>query len=123
MATNKWVARRAFGYCGRNLDRGQIFEAQGARNDEKLERLGFMRRLKRADPVAECGRCQQQFVGDGERDGHVKFRHLQLERAQTEEERVRLEEQHQEREERITEETAPLHLDKTAATLAGRAGR
>lgn len=75
MADRRWVAKRAMGYAGKQLDRGQIFTLEGARNDEKLERLGYIRKLRKEDPVSGCGPCGATFVGDGERDAHARFRH------------------------------------------------
>lgn len=57
------VARRTFPYAdGMTLDRGQVFKPIGARNDEKLIRLGYIVPL--ANPKATtypCRLCGKEF--------------------------------------------------------------
>lgn len=123
MAATRWIAKRPMQYGPRQMDRGEIFEPKGERNDEKLLRLGYVRVLKKADPVATCGTCQRQFCGDGERDAHAKFQHRTLARLADPVAREQALEEHLEKEEKLAEELNPLRLDRTAATLAGRGGR
>jgi len=122
VADVKFAAKRGgFQYAGRDIDRGQVFELVGARNDEKLERLGFIAKVKKTDRLSECGGCQTLFTSDGERDSHFKHRHT-ARPWESPEERTLREEKHAEREEKIANETAPLRLDRTKAILSGKGG-
>lgn len=107
----RYYARRPMGYSGRDLDRGQVFPLAGAPNDEKLERLGFMAPLDKAEPVYACAACGAEFVGEPERRGHGDKRHRAYPLDAREEDRLA------DREERFLEQAAPLYLDKTAAAL------
>lgn len=103
-------ARRPIGYGDKQMDRGQVFELAGARNDEKLVRLQYVEEWKgKKSDLHECAACGAQFVGGNERQGHYEKRHLRVELSPEEEDR-RLD-----REERMLAEVAPLALDKVAA--------
>lgn len=104
-------ATRPFGYSGIELDRGQIFELAGARNDEKLTRLGYVQPYTgKVGDLVECAACGGQFIGHNERIQHHEKRHVAHDPF-TEDEMADLEE-------RRLAEVAPLNLDQTAATLA-----
>jgi len=106
MATKKYWAKRPFGYAGVELDRGQVFELVGARNDEKLIRLGYIAPVERKAETYRCAECGAEFIGLAERTHHGDKRHSG--KALTPEEEDRM----VEREERLMEELAPLNLDK-----------
>jgi hypothetical protein len=96
------VARWPMTYNGQELDRGQAFRVIGARNDEKLVRLGYIAELAPVAELYECGVCGARFIGLGERQGHGDKRHSPVPRTPEEEEA------RQEREERLLLETSPL---------------
>jgi hypothetical protein len=107
-------AKRPFDYAAQSLDRGQVIELAGARNDEKLVRLGYLEPWKGSKRELHiCDECGAQFVGLRERTVHFEKRHL--ERALTPEQ----EDARDEAEERMLEVVAPLNLDKTAASQRG----
>ena len=108
--SDKHFARRPHEYLGKQYDRGQVMDLQGARNDEKLVRLGYIAEVPRDTVLKECGDCGAKFIGEGERNGHVKERHR--ERFLSPEE----EDAHEASQERILESVAPLYLDKTKAS-------
>lgn len=108
----RYFARRPMGYSGRELDRGQVFMPVGALNDERLERLGYMAPLDKAEPAYACASCGAEFTGEPERRGHGDKRHRAAPLNPFEEDRLA------EREERFLEQAAPLYLDKTAAARA-----
>jgi len=105
-------ARRHFDYAGRELDRGQVYELVGARNDEKLVRLGFVAEVERKAETWQCSECGAEFVGEAERQGHGQKRH----RARVFTPDPDQEDQRAEREERLLDEVAPFYLDKTTAS-------
>lgn len=108
--TKTVFARRPFGYAGKELDRGQVFDLVSARNDEKLLRLQYVEEWKgKKSDLHECAACGAQFVGGNERQGHYERRHLRVVLS-PEQEDARLE-----REERMLNEVAPLALDKVGA--------
>ena len=110
MAGSKVWAKRPIGYGTQEIDRGQVFELAGARNDEKLLRLGYIAPFEgKAKDMVECAACGAQFIGGDERRGHYEKRHLRV--LSPEEEDA-----HTDREERFLNEVAPLHLDKTEAS-------
>jgi hypothetical protein len=56
----KAIARRPFDYAGKALDRGQVFELAGSRNDEKLLRLRYVEEWKGKDKdLHECAACRR----------------------------------------------------------------
>lgn len=101
MVKRHW-AKRPFEYAGKELDRGQITKLAGARNDEKLVRLGYFGILDSASETFACSVCGAEFIGFAERDAHGKKRHAgrALSPAQ--------EDAREEREERMLQEVAPL---------------
>jgi len=106
----KAIARRPFDYAGKALDRGQVFELVGSRNDEKLLRLRYVEEWKgKEKDLHECAACGALFIGGNEREGHYERRHVRVTLSPDEEDR-RID-----REERMLAEIAPLALDKVAA--------
>lgn len=106
----KHFARRPHEYMGQQYDRGQAMVVQGARNDEKLLRLGYIAEIPKDTVLKECGECGAKFLDEGSRNGHAKERHR--ERYLTPEE----EDAAEERREKMLEHVAPLYLDKTKAS-------
>jgi len=105
MAKRYW-AKRSFEYNGKELDRGQITELAGAKNDEKLVRLGYFGVVdsafqKHAETFA-CAECGAEFIGFAERDAHGKKRHSGRALSPVQEDA------RQEREEKMLQEVAPL---------------
>lgn len=109
MAKKYW-ARRSLGYGGQKLDRGQIFEIGGYRNDDKLIRLGYIEALPSRSPVHECRKCNARFMDSGCLEGHFRKRHkpkkLNPKQQDLQDKRM----------ERMENEIAPLRLDKTKAS-------
>ena len=105
------VARRPFQYDHLDLDRGQVFDAHGAINDEKLERLGYMVPFKRGTDVFKCAECGAEFWGELERRGHFEKRHLARELNPVEADAAR------EREMQHLNRVAPLHIEQAPARL------
>jgi hypothetical protein len=119
MAKEQYWARRPFGYAGIDLDRGQLFALVGARNDEKLVRLGYCEKLERTlKDINECGTCGSKFIDVGTRDGHVLTRHSQREDIEAVPAGIGegLEDKTGDRREAYLQEVAPLYLDKTTAS-------
>ena len=73
---DRYVALRTFGYCGQQLDRGQLFVLRGAVNDEALHRLGYCTPYDVEDgtPI-DCRGCGGIFLSVEMRDGHAALRH------------------------------------------------
>lgn len=112
--STKYYARRPFDYGDKQVDRGQVLELLGLRNDEKLIRLGFVLELRRGEHICPCGVCGAQFVGDNELNAHGAMRHAnRFQQLSPEEEDRQLD-----RQEKMLEQVAPLYLDKTAASAA-----
>lgn len=137
-------ARRPFTYDGRELDRGVVIKLTGAKNDEKLLRLGYLAEVDPKAGLSECGRCGAWFHDMSMRDGHGKLRHGPVGRGprvvnledlspaqqaalladvdQYETERPGFmgdpSDQEVEAGERYLQEVAPLFLDKSAASRA-----
>ena len=108
--TGMWWAKRPFDYGELSLDRGQIFSLKGARNDSKLDRLGYIAPFEgKPKDLVECAACGAQFIGGDERRGHYEKRHVRVLSPEEEDART-------EREERFLAEVAPLHLEKTEAS-------
>lgn len=105
-------ARRPHGYGDKQLDRGQVIELQNLRNDEKLQRLGFLMELPKNTSLRECNRCGAKFIDEGLRNAHYEKLH-ELGELLTPEDEDYLEES----EEKELNEVAPLFLDKTKASL------
>ena len=109
MGSKVW-AKRPIGYGSQEIDRGQVFDLAGARNDEKLLRLGYIAPFEgKPKDLVECAACGAQFIGGDERRGHYEKRHVRV--LSPEEEDAR-----SDREERFLAEVAPLHLEKTEAS-------
>ena len=56
---NKVWARKTFNYNGSELEQGEVFDLIGARNDEKLLRVGYLEEVK--EEVIHCT-CGKKFV-------------------------------------------------------------
>lgn len=109
MAGKVW-AKRPIGYGTQEIDRGQVFDLAGARNDEKLLRLGYIAPYEgKPKDLVECAACGAQFIGGDERRGHYEKRHVRALSPEEEDARA-------DREERFLTEVAPLHLEKTEAS-------
>lgn len=111
--------RRPFDYAGLPRFRGQVIKLAGLRNDEKLVRLGYVQACPVGNDTWECGQCGARFIDMGSRDGHVKDQHLRTRPALS----VGMSgpaaiDTEGEAEERRLEATAPLYLERTAASLA-----
>jgi len=104
--TKKYWARRPFTYAGQELDRGQITELVGARNDEKLVRLGYFAPVEKKIKTYRCSECGAEFIGLAERTYHGDKCHSGKVLTPEEEDKMA------EREERLMEKIAPLNLDK-----------
>lgn len=117
-------ARRPFEYMGQSLDRGQLIPLTGARNDEKLIRLGYVTALRKTDQVFDCNFCAGKFVDLSTRDGHCDKRHSQKVKGADipwSDRGVTVDETYQEsrafeRAQSEADQIAPLNLDKTAAS-------
>jgi len=111
--TRYW-ARRPLEYNSAQLSRGQVLTLAGARNDEKLVRLGYVAELEHDATTYECAVCGASFVGISERTAHGNaLHHDRVLDPQEEDARV-------DREERMLDQVAPLYLDKTKATQEAR---
>ena len=109
MTVKVW-AKRPIGYNGQDIDRGQVFTLAGARNDEKLVRLGYVEPWDgKARDLHECAACGAQFIGGNERQGHYERRHLRVLTPEEEDARA-------ERDERFLNEVAPLRMEMTEAS-------
>lgn len=115
MSAPRYSVRQPFDYAGGSYDRGQVIMLVGAKNDEKLVRLGYVTELDRRATTYECAECGGTFIGIAERTAHGNKRHLA--RVLSPEE----EDQREEAEERQIEQIAPLYLDKTAASTGAGA--
>lgn len=108
--TAKVWAKRPIGYNGQDIDRGQVFDLVGARNDEKLVRLGYLEMWTgKPKDLHECAACGAQFIGGNERQGHYERRHLRVLTPEEEDARA-------ERDERFLNEVAPLRMEMTEAS-------
>lgn len=114
MATEYYWARRPFTYAGTDLDRGQILTLTGARNDDKLTRLGYLDAYNgKVRDLVECTECGAKFISHDARIAHHEKRHRDRELTPHQEDsRI-------DREEKMLEAVAPLHLDQTAASRGG----
>lgn len=116
MSDKQYYVRRPFDYAGEELDRGQIIELKGARNDEKLIRLGYVQELARGNGFRECGVCFKRFTGEGERNGHAEVRHSDRYKGMTAVEKEAAMEEEIDRQEKRLERDAPLHFENTQAS-------
>jgi hypothetical protein len=109
MAGKVW-AKRPIGYGNQEIDRGQVFDLAGARNDEKLLRLGYIAPFEgKPKDLVECAACGAQFIGGDERRGHYEKRHVRVLSPEEEDARI-------DREERFLNEVAPLRMEMTEAS-------
>lgn len=111
-----WARRGGWEYFGTPVDRGQIVELQGAINDEKLIRLGFVAELEKGMDLVQCGRCGKEFVGNGERTAHGELRHLVKPDWVSDEEWELEQEKKIEHAHDLADKLAPLNLAATKAS-------
>lgn len=122
-------ARRPFDYNDLSLDRGQVVALTGARNDKKLDRLGYVVALRKTDQVFPCRHCDAQFVDLNTLNAHGERRHADRARRPNLPDSPRgitvdenaAETQQFEREQRRADQEAPLNYDKTEAARGARA--
>jgi len=109
----RYYARRSMTYgpgAGEPLDRGQLFDLAGMINDEKLIRLNYVVAAPKNVSIVQCGYCGAEFITDETLNAHGRYRH----RPQPTD--PRLQDEREDRREKLENELAPLHLDKTAAS-------
>lgn len=58
-------ARRPFDYGTKSLARGEVFELQGARNDEVLLRLRYVERVEKGARLHQHGASGRKFIEAG----------------------------------------------------------
>jgi hypothetical protein len=72
-------AARDYTYGGVQLDRGQVFEMKGLKNDAGLLRNDLAVLLEEdgisEDELLECGECGAKFISPGHLDPHGDLRH------------------------------------------------
>ena len=66
-------------YNGRNVERGELFTLDGARNDEKLMDHHYVREFESGKPE-NCDNCGKQFAAQGHLDNHRREQHPVRER-------------------------------------------
>lgn len=122
-------ARRPFGYNGEDLDRGQVLGLQGAVNDRKLDRLGYIVALRKSDELLACRYCGARFIDLNTLNAHGGKRHQDKDhrpdvpwsaRGATVDETAAQAQQF-EREQTQMDQIAPLNLDRTEANRGARA--
>lgn len=106
--TKVW-ARRPFGYANQQLDRGQIFELQGKRNDDRLVSYKYVEEVPKGTEIKTCSECGGEFIGESYRRTHGEKRHPTVPRTIEEEERLA------DREERVLAKEAPVGPQTVAA--------
>jgi hypothetical protein len=122
-------SRRAIEYCGLELDRGQVIALTGARNDKKLDRLGYITALRKTDEVYPCRHCAGQFVDLNTLNAHGARRHADKDRRPSLPDSARgltvdetaADAQQFERAQKQADQIAPLNYDKTEAARGARA--
>jgi hypothetical protein len=135
--TERYWAKRTFGYGGSDKDRGQVFKLSGAPNDRRLVDLGYVALLEPGTTTYACGICGAEFLDMGLRDGHGKARHTKsrfvpppppvrepTESLDSYQNRLdewalaagRMSDARDEQRDRLENEVAPLDLTKTAAS-------
>lgn len=103
------IARRPFGYSGKDLDWGQIFKLVGAPNDAKLIRLGYVMLYDaREHDRVTCPDCGAEFTGHNAKIEHVRMRHRELAAGEEDELYDRLEKK--------LETVSPIYWDQTIAS-------
>lgn len=111
-----YAVRRSmeYGNPGRPVDRGQVIELEGMKNDEALVRLGYVSLANERAVLVSCGKCGAKFQTDQALAAHGSYRHStatltpQQEDAR-EDARIKVE-----------DEVNPIYLDKTKASLQDR---
>ncbi len=63
--SDRVYARVPFTYDRLDVERGEVFELIGARNDEKLTRLRYVVELKTKEKIRKCDDCGKEFVDFG----------------------------------------------------------
>lgn len=120
-------ARRPFGYDGQDLDRGQIVGLRGARNDEKLIRLGYVLALIPENKPFACRKCSATFIDLNTLNAHGDKHHGKKAprtdvpysaKGNTVDDTAG-DAQRFEKEQQRMDQDAPLNLDKTAASARG----
>jgi hypothetical protein len=81
-----------------------------AKNDEKLIRLGYVAEVPKDTVLKECGQCSAKFIGEGERNGHAKERHVERFLSPADEDDREIQR------DQMLETVAPLYMDQTAAS-------
>ena len=67
-----------FQYGQSFVDRGQVIELSGSRNDDKLLRLGYITEsTEKEHTLLTCGECEAIFISDNSRNAHGRRRHPQ----------------------------------------------
>lgn len=113
MSQQTFRARWSFQYDDFSLDEGQVFQSQGARNDEKLLRLGYMEMVTGKIETHQCGQCGAKFTSIQERTRHGDKRHKVRDNSP---------DAYDDREERELERLAkdsPLFIEKSLASARG----
>ncbi len=64
-------AKKEMDYNGEHLERGEVFELIGARNDAKLLGLNFCEKVGKGDIVHDCT-CGKTFVHDFHYNNHLR---------------------------------------------------
>lgn len=115
----EYYARRPFDYDEESFDHGQVIELTGQRNDEKLLRLGYVAEIPGSvHSLSECGPCGgKKFIGAGERDAHGKQRHSDRFAGLSDVDRAAAEEEAADKLEKRLERVAPIHFDRTKASI------
>jgi hypothetical protein len=75
VGTRVAVRRPGWRYNNRDMDRGQVFELAGFRNDEKLVRLGYLQAVPADAALETCGTCGAQFLDAPSASAHYGQRH------------------------------------------------
>lgn len=129
--------KRAMGYNGKSLARGQVFKSAGLLNDERLYRLGYVGIVVPKTALFPCRVCGAEFIDQGLRDGHGREAHevktfvpspppSRESGESADMYQNRLDEwakqagaqadKHAERRDKVENDVAPLRLDNTAAS-------
>ena len=106
-------ARNPIIYNGHNLDRGQVFEFGGQRNDEKLERLRYVLPVEDGSETYTCAECNGEFIEQTFRTAHGDRAHPKREFTEQELDRLL------DRQDREMTQIYPLALEKTFAAQHG----
>jgi hypothetical protein len=89
-----------------------VIELRGTKNDDALVRLGFIAEIPKGTVLKECGGlCGAWFIDDSTRAAHCKARHHGRYMSFDEGEAA------DRREDELLDEIAPLHMDRTKASI------